>query len=173
MIANDRRQAILIKLQQVQEALSASSLAKELGVSRQVIVGDIALLRAQQIDIISTPKGYLLSSALFTNHYSARLVCQHGPEQTEEELQIILAHDGIISTVEVEHPIYGMLTAPLNIKSQSDMLHFITKLKDSKAELLSSLTEGVHAHLISCPSQEAFEDICQDLKAAKILYQEK
>lgn len=129
MIANDRRQAILIKLQQVQEALSASSLAKELGVSRQVIVGDIALLRAQQIDIIST--------------------------------------------VEVEHPIYGMLTAPLNIKSQSDMLHFITKLKDSKAELLSSLTEGVHAHLISCPSQEAFEDICQDLKAAKILYQEK
>lgn len=173
MKAKERREAITDRLSQAQEAISATSLAKALGVSRQVIVGDIALLRAQQLDIISTPKGYILSSALFSHHYSARIVCQHGPEQARQELELILAHDGIVTNVEVEHPIYGMLTAPLNIKSSADINNFIEKLGASRAELLSSLTEGLHTHLLSCPDQEAFEEIKRDLAAAGILYGEQ
>lgn len=170
MKAEERRQKIIEYLTGEQEALSATYLAKLLGVSRQVIVGDVALLRAQQIDIISTPKGYIMSTALFSHQFCARIVCQHGLTETEKELQIILAHQGIITTVEVEHPIYGMITAPLNIKSQSDVTNFMKKLNHSNAELLSSLTEGLHSHLISCPSQEAFEAMSQDLEAAGILY---
>lgn len=170
MKAEERRQKIIEYLTGEQEALSATYLAKLLGVSRQVIVGDVALLRAQQIDIISTPKGYIMSTALFSHQFCARIVCQHGLAETENELQIILAHQGIITTVEVEHPIYGMITAPLNIKSQFDVTNFMKKLNHSNAELLSSLTEGLHSHLISCPSQEAFEAMCQDLEAAGILY---
>ncbi|MCL6221137.1 transcription repressor NadR [Streptococcus dysgalactiae subsp. equisimilis] len=170
MKAEERRQKIIEYLTGEQEALSATYLAKLLGVSRQVIVGDVALLRAQQIDIISTPKGYIMSTALFSHQFCARIVCQHGLAETEKELQIILAHQGIITTVEVEHPIYGMITAPLNIKSQSDVTNFMKKLNHSNAELLSSLTEGLHSHLISCPSREAFEAMSQDLEAAGILY---
>lgn len=90
MKAQERRENILTTLKGTKEAISASTLAKIFSVSRQVIVGDIALLRAQQCDIISTPKGYLMSSALSTHQFTARLVCQHGIEQTEEELEIIL-----------------------------------------------------------------------------------
>ncbi|MGT2935883.1 3H domain-containing protein [Streptococcus castoreus] len=172
MKAEERRQKIIKCLNEKQEALSATYLAKSLGVSRQVIVGDVALLRAQKFEIISTPKGYVMSNALFSHQYCARIVCQHGLDKTKMELDIILAHDGIVSNVEVEHPIYGMITAPLNIKSQADVTNFIAKLNESKAELLSSLTEGLHSHLISCPSQEAFEEIQQDLKMTGILYTE-
>lgn len=173
MKAPKRRQQIIETLNQSHHPLSASYLAGLFGVSRQVIVGDIALLRAQQLDIISTPKGYVMSKALFSHHYSARIACQHGLGKTEQELHIILAHDGIIVNVEVEHPIYGMITAPLNIKNQADVTNFITKLDRSEAELLSSLTEGIHTHLISCPSQEVFARIKEDLDKAGILYQQE
>ncbi|HES9065349.1 TPA: transcription repressor NadR [Streptococcus pyogenes] len=170
MKAEDRRQKIIECLNSEQKAVSATRLGKLLGVSRQVIVGDIALLRAQQIDIISTPKGYIMSTALYSHQFYARIVCQHNVEETKKELEIILAHQGIITTVEVEHPIYGMITAPLNIKTHSDVTNFMSKLSQSKAELLSSLTEGLHSHLISCPSQEAFLAIKHDLELAGILY---
>ena len=85
MKAEERRQKIIEYLTGEQEALSATYLAKLLGVSRQVIVGDVALLRAQQIDIISTPKGYIMSTALFSHQYCARIVCQHGLAETEKE----------------------------------------------------------------------------------------
>ncbi|HFH7100891.1 TPA: transcription repressor NadR [Streptococcus agalactiae] len=157
MKVQERRENILTTLKGTKEAISASTLAKIFSVSRQVIVGDIALLRAQQCDIISTPKGYLMSSALSTHQFTARLVCQHGIEQTEEELEIILRYQGIIMNVEVEHPIYGMLTAPLNIQSQKDIDNFTAKLKVSNAELLSSLTDGLHTHMISCQDQSVFD----------------
>ncbi|MGT2933014.1 transcription repressor NadR [Streptococcus catagoni] len=171
MKAKERREKIVGMLETATETISASQLAKDLGVSRQVIVGDIALLRASQKAIVSTPKGYLMKDALYKNNYSARIVCQHRPSDTQEELNIIVSHGGIISTVEVEHPIYGMITAPLNIKTKDDIEDFMVKVNTYKAELLSSLTEGLHSHLISCPSLKAFEAIKAELNQAGILYQ--
>ncbi|VTS31979.1 transcriptional regulator [Streptococcus pseudoporcinus] len=170
MKADERRKTILEILEANQEPCSASQLAKKLEVSRQVIVGDIALLRALQNDIISTPKGYIMRQSLYSSDYTARLVCQHQNDQTFQELSIIVAHGGIISTVEVEHPLYGMLTAPLNIKSQQDILDFMAKVDYSHAELLSSLTNGLHSHLVSCPDQRSFEKIKEELSAVGILY---
>lgn len=58
---NTRRRAyIKEKLEQADHRLRGMDLAKECGVSRQVIVGDMALLRARGMDIISTPRGYYL-----------------------------------------------------------------------------------------------------------------
>ena len=52
----DRREDIVRRLTISAEPISASSLAAAYGVSRQIIVGDIALLRASGEKISSTPR---------------------------------------------------------------------------------------------------------------------
>ncbi|MGT2807492.1 transcription repressor NadR [Streptococcus iniae] len=170
MKAKDRRKEILEKLTVSQKTLSASQLAKVFDVSRQVIVGDIALLRAQGADILSTPKGYMIREIVASHYYSGRIVCKHSPEETYQELSIILEQGGQILTVEIDHPVYGMLTAPLNIKNEDDIALFLEAIKDSKGHFLSSLTEGLHSHLIACPSLTDFERIKEALSKAHILY---
>ena len=117
MKAKERRQAILERLEKTQVPISAGYLAKELGVSRQIIVGDIALLRAENHDIMATHRGYLLAERLQVpkSFYHGKLVCKHGPKEVRLELETIVKNGGKILDVEVEHPIYGMITAPLNI----------------------------------------------------------
>ena len=55
-----RRENLLKILQESESAVSGTKLATKFQVSRQVIVQDIALLRAKNHDIISTHKGYVL-----------------------------------------------------------------------------------------------------------------
>ena len=61
MNADSRRKEILQLLERQSGPLSAGRLAGRLGVSRQIIVGDIALLRASGTDITATPRGYILT----------------------------------------------------------------------------------------------------------------
>ena len=61
--------------------------------------------------------------------------------------------------VEVEHPVYGMLTASLNIKTEEDIANFMEKIEQSHATLLSSLTDGIHTHTLSCSSKDRFDEI--------------
>ena len=60
MDAVQRRAALSDYLSQAAGPVSASVLAARFSVSRQIIVGDIALLRAGGLDIAATPRGYLL-----------------------------------------------------------------------------------------------------------------
>ena len=60
MEGKDRRERLIALLQQADTPISGTELAKQLGVSRQVIVQDVALLRAENCEILSTNKGYLL-----------------------------------------------------------------------------------------------------------------
>jgi len=69
MEANLRREHILDMIRQNNMPVSASLLAKTLNVSRQVIVGDIALLRAQGIKIIATARGYMIPEFKETSRY--------------------------------------------------------------------------------------------------------
>ena len=170
MKANQRRQEILDRLKQASQPISASQLAAQFEVSRQVIVGDVALLRASNHDILSTPRGYLLSDNLTTHHYKGKLACCHSSQDTEAELLLIIRKGGMVLDVEIEHPIYGMLTAALNIKSKEDVADFIQKMQTSKASLLSTLTQGIHLHTISCPSSQVFEEIRQALASRGYLY---
>nr|WP_205010055.1 transcription repressor NadR [Streptococcus loxodontisalivarius] len=173
MKADQRRQMILENLSGSNQPISASKLAELLGVSRQIIVGDVALLRANGQDILSTPRGYLFSQALPLSHYLGKIVCQHSKEETAQELAIIIEEGAVLVDVEVEHPVYGMLTAPLNIGKKSDADHFLTKMSSSQAELLSTLTQGVHLHTLSCRDQAHFEAVRSRLDSEGFLYNDR
>lgn len=59
--AQARRQAVAQALEEAVGPVSAAALAERFSVSRQIIVGDVALLRAGGTDILATPRGYLLA----------------------------------------------------------------------------------------------------------------
>ncbi len=113
MEAAARRQAILDRLRTADRPVSASSLAAELNVSRQIIVGDIALLRAGGAEISATPRGYVLPRA--TDGITRTIACRHTLEQTGTELDILVDNGCTVLDVIVEHPVYG--SSPANCRS--------------------------------------------------------
>lgn len=166
-----RRSAILAALGQADKPISATRFAKEFGVSRQIIVGDIALLRASGQQIIATARGYLLESE--TQGLVAKIAVQHGPEQTEEELKTIVEKGGEIIDVVVEHPLYGELQGRLDIRTAKDVNNFMKNYLKQSATLLSELTEGIHLHTIRCETPADLAMIKQALLEKKILYREQ
>src|SRR5690625_718659 len=139
-------------------------------VSRQVIVTDIALLKTSQIPIIGTNRGYLyVHEQPGTNQFRKVVVCQHTPEQTEEELQLIVDCGVTIVDVTVEHPFYGELTGSLMISSRFDVTQFMNVIENEEASLLSVLTGGVHLHTLEADSMEKIDAACRVLQEANML----
>lgn len=171
MEAQKRRTAILIQLQKQQKPVSASVLAGQFGVSRQVIVGDIALLRAQGEDILATARGYTLPSAA-AGRYLGKIACLHSLEDTEAELLTIVNLGGTVQDVIVEHNLYGEITGQLGIESAQDARAFAGRICRSDTRLLSELTGGIHLHTISCRNIIAFESIRLALAQQGFLYNE-
>ncbi len=172
MNAKERRNAIISKLKGSENAISASALAQQLSVSRQVIVGDIALLRASGMKISATPRGYILDEAPSSSFaFTGLLPCNHTPDQTREELYVIVDFGGYVIDVIVEHPIYGQLAGPLDIASRHDVDLFIQHLASHKtARPLSVVTGGLHFHRVGCRSEENFELIKNALKEKGFLH---
>ena len=150
MRAEERRQAILEFLQHTSTPVSATALAKRFSVSRQVIVGDIALLRAAGADISATPRGYVILSSPVG--LIRQIPCQHDSAGMEAELNAMVDHGCTVLDVIVEHPTYGQLTGPLQLSNRYEVAQFIARCPRP----LSALTEGIHLHTLSCPSEEAF-----------------
>lgn len=167
MNAVNRRENIIQMLRQAADPVSAASLASALGVSRQIIVGDIALLRASGEKITSTPRGYVLSEG-GTSVYT--LACVHGVEDTEKELNIMVDNGCKVLTVSVEHPVYGLLTGELQLANRYDVRQFVEKLQSGEVRPLSALTGGVHLHTLSCPDNECFERTRSQLEREGLLY---
>ena len=167
MNAVNRRENIIRMLRQAADPVSAASLASALGVSRQIIVGDIALLRASGEKITSTPRGYVLSEG-GTSVYT--LACVHGVEDTEKELNIMVDNGCKVLTVSVEHPVYGLLTGELQLANRYDVRQFVEKLQSGEVRPLSALTGGVHLHTLSCPDNECFERTRSQLEREGLLY---
>ncbi len=171
VVGEERRAQIYTLLMASKHALSATSLAEKFGVSRQIIVGDIALLRASGKEIMATSRGYRLNNDVQTEKYFERkIVCQHTQEQTKQELQLIVDLGGEILDVTVEHPLYGEISGGLHIKTDSDIQNFMKTYINTKASLLLTLTNGIHLHTIRCKDLEVFEQIKKELLAASILY---
>lgn len=170
MASEKRRQSILEKLNMSENTISATKLSRELNVSRQIIVGDIAILRAAGHDIIATPRGYVLPRDNANPKF--KIACKHDFERMREELEVIVDCGGRILDVIVEHPIYGELHGNLDIESRLDVDNFIAGVQSQNAPPLSSLTDGVHLHTISCKDKQTFELIKQNLYKAKILFDE-
>lgn len=168
MEAAARRQAILDRLRTADRPVSASSLAAELNVSRQIIVGDIALLRAGGAGISATPRGYVLPRA--TDGITRTIACRHTLEQTGTELDILVDNGCTVLDVIVEHPVYGQLTGQLHLSSRYDVGQFLQKVSRSGARPLSALTGGVHLHTILCPDEAAWHRVRAALDQAGFLY---
>ena len=169
MDAQLRRKAVAQCLEQGEEPLSATALASRFSVSRQIIVGDIALLRAGGLEIVSTPRGYILPRR--HDGIVKKVACIHAAEDTCRELEIMVDNGCTVLDVTVEHGVYGQLTGPLHLSSRYDVQQFLEKVSSSGSRPLSSLTNGVHLHSIGCPSEEAYQRVLEQLRQAKFLYE--
>lgn len=160
----ERREAILGILRQGSEPVSASELARRMKVSRQVVVSDVALLRAAGQDISATPRGYVLEgSGAPETGIRFTVACRHDTLSMAGELYTVVDNGGGLLDVTVEHSIYGQITAPLRIFSRYDADEFMKKIASLRAKPLSDLTGGIHLHTISCKDEAAAERIRQAL----------
>jgi uncharacterized protein len=146
-----------------------AELARHFRVSRQCVVQDIAILRAEGNDILSTPQGYRLPVQQSLGGHRAVIACQHGPERTEEELQILVDNGVRVLDVIVEHALYGEMRGSLTIESRADVQDFVRQWKGTKASLLSSLTRGVHLHTVEASRPEMIERAKAELHSRGIL----
>ncbi|NMB47136.1 MAG: transcription repressor NadR [Firmicutes bacterium] len=154
-MSEERRGMILQILSGQVNPVSGSDLAKDLGVSRQVIVQDVAILRAKGNSIIATPQGYMLPQGGHKNQ--AVLAVKHRPQDTEDELNIMVDYGLEVIDVIIEHPLYGELRGCLMMSSRQDVKRFLKELANEEATLLSSLTNGVHLHTVAYAVQEDLE----------------
>lgn len=159
-----RREALVRMLRESDEPLTGAQLAQVLKVSRQVIVQDIAVLRAGGIQVVGGLSGYWIPAEA-PKALKKTFVSKHmGDALMEEELQIVVDYGGRMLSIAVNHPLYGDIVCPLVIKSREDIRKFMERLKDEKAAPLSSLTEGVHFHTVEIDTEEAYQKMYEQLK---------
>ena len=164
----DRKAAIIEAIRTSETPVSASALARKLHVSRQIIVGDIALIRASGTQIIATPRRYVWERS---NAGSERKIAVlHAPQQMREELYTIVDQGAEVVDVIVEHPTYGQLVGQLQLSSRYDVDQFIDRMQGN--EPLSQLTHGVHLHTIRCRDAAVFERVENALRKKGLLYEE-
>lgn len=162
-----RREAIVEALVTAQKPISATAFATLYEVSRQVVVGDVALLRASGHEIKATTRGYILPR--LEDVYVGKLPCKHTESQVRQELEVIVAHKSEMVDVTVDHILYGELTGQLNIKTKRDIDDFLLQQETLGIKLLSTLTYGIHIHTVKAPDEIAFKAIEADLKKLGIL----
>ena len=167
MKTQNRRDQILDILNKSNSPVSASSMAKKFSVSRQIIVGDIALLRASGKDIIATPRGYIVLKE--KKEHIKTIACRHGDADIADELTAIVDCGCTVIDVTVEHAVYGQITGLLMLSSRLDVTEFINKMTNYGAKPLSTLTDGIHLHKISCPGEAAYKNVLSMLSKKGIL----
>lgn len=153
MNAKERREKILARLEAAEGAISASKLAAECAVSRQIIVGDVALLRAAGHEILATPHGYICERA--QTGVVCQVACRHAADEMQQELNAMVDQGCTVLDVIVSHPIYGQLTGPLNLSNRYEVAAFIDKAASEAAQPISALTDGIHLHTLRCPDEAA------------------
>ena len=167
MTAAERRQAIERALAAAPGPLSASELASRFGVSRQIVVGDVALLRAAGAGIVATPRGYVLAAPEGGTRFT--VACRHSAADMARELEIMVDNGCTVEDVIVEHPLYGQLTGALQLRSRYDVRQFVRRAAQEEALPLSALTDGIHLHTLLCPDPAARDRVLQELAEAGFL----
>ena len=154
MKAAERRNAIANFLLAEDKAVSGGELSEKFGVSRQIIVQDITVLKGLGYDILSTHNGYIIQKSplkirVFKLH--------HTTEQTEDELNTIVDMGGTVVDVFVWHKVYGKMIAPLNIFSRLQVKQFIEGVRSGKSSELMNITGGYHSHTVRADSEEILD----------------
>ncbi|MCE7793688.1 transcription repressor NadR [Salipaludibacillus sp. CUR1] len=169
-LGDERRNEILTLLKNTGTPITGGELADRMNVSRQVIVQDISLLKAKNYPVMATSQGYILTENNDTGEGIKRIVaCYHGPEQTEEELLLLVDQGVRVNDVKVEHPIYGDITASIMVSNRKEVYQFLKKMERTKASYLSELTGGVHLHTIEANSEKDLDDAVDALNEAGFL----
>ena len=159
-----RREKIIEMLKDSSTPLSGTELSGKLGVSRQVIVQDIALLRAINKNILSTNKGYVLFEPRKEQEKCRKTLCvRHTTEQVLDEFYTIVDLGGKILDVVVEHDLYGQIAVDLIIASRADAEEFFRKMQESRVKPLKELTQDIHYHTVVARDEKAMEGIEQAL----------
>ena len=157
-----RRKKILADLEASSHPIKGSDLAKTYGVSRQVIVQDVALLRATGATIVSTADGYIIYSA--NEDSCKRVFCvTHSDVELEEELLIFVDNGGRVLNIIVEHVVYGEIVVDLHLNTRRQVKAFIDKTGNNEFKPLMALTKGNHYHTIEADSEEILNDIEEEL----------
>lgn len=164
METKERRIEIEKRLKENEGYIKGSDLAKEFGVSRQVIVQDIAILRAHGINVVATPQGYYVMKDEVPKGIRKVIVSRHqGTEAIEDELNMIVDMGAKVIDVLVEHPVYGEIRGLIGVESRKEVKKFIEKIKESSSLPLSVMTEGIHLHTIEVKSEADFEELENEL----------
>lgn len=163
-----RCELILEELQNATGPVTASSLAKKLDVSRQIIVNDVAILRASGQHILATSRGYLLredeGEGTQSWPYVGTIFSNHTADQLADELYTVVDYGGTVIDISIDHAIYGELSGRLDLSSRYDVNIFLKRVKEeASAAPLSTLTAGAHFHRIGCRDKEMFDMIYEEL----------
>ncbi len=156
----ERREQILKILKQSGAPIAGTDLAKQLHVSRQVIVQDVALIRANGLDVISTNRGYILDSAKTASRVFKVI---HTDEQAEEELHLFVDFGGKVADVFVYHKVYGVIKVAMNIKSRRDVQTYMDEISSGKSKNLKNITSDYHYHTIVAEDERTLDMIQNEL----------
>ena len=157
----ERREQIIKILNSSEMPVAGTELAKELGVSRQVIVQDMALIRANGIEIMATNRGYVIQEA---KEVSRVFKVIHTDEQVEEELNLFVDLGGKVEDVFVYHKVYGVIKVPMNIKSRRDVRKYMEGISSGKSTNLMKLTSNYHYHTIIAEDGQTLDFIQEELQ---------
>lgn len=169
MTGSERRNAIINQIRSSSMPVPGKLLASSYDVSRQVIVQDIALIRAAGYDIISTNRGYILNG---DSSVRRTFKVRHTDSQLEEELNAIVDLGGCVKNVMINHKVYGRMEAELNITSRRKVKEFLTDIRSGKSSPLKNITSGYHYHAVEADSEETL-DLIEDMLRAKGFLVEK
>lgn len=170
MKTEERRKEIVHHLISEQKPVSGNALSEKFGVSRQIIVQDISVLKAQGYEILSTHNGYIVRETPLAERV---FKLYHTTEQTEDELITIVDLGGTVADVFVWHKVYGKLTAQLNIFSRHHIMQFIEGVRSGKSTELMNVTGGYHYHTVRADSEEILDRIGKALEERGYIAPEK
>lgn len=167
---DERRIKILALIQEATTPLNGSVISKQMGVSRQVIVQDIALLRANKHDIISTNRGYLINTP--TNEvdtFTRVFKVAHSDDDIAKELLCIINLSGQVLDVFVDHDVYGKISVDLNISTTQDIENFVVSMQDDEVSPLKNITNEHHYHTVKAPTVKLLDLIEAELRESGFL----
>ena len=160
MTGQERRDVMIEIIQNSEKPLSGTALAKQFAVSRQVIVQDIALIRAAGYEVLSTHRGYLLGQkGAVTRIFKV----SHTDEEIADELNLIVDLGGKVLDVQVNHKVYGRMKADLGIHSRKQVHDFIEEIRSGKSSPLKNITSNYHYHTVEADSEEVLDLIGEEL----------
>lgn len=170
ILGAERRHLLINTLKEAHEPIPGRELGEMTNVSRQVIVGDITLLKAKGEPIMATSRGYIyMPPQVEPKQIEKVIVCSHTPEQTAKELNILVDHGVTVKDVKIEHQVYGDLTASVMVSNRNEVKNFIENIQQTNASFLLELTEGIHLHTIIANSEEEIANAEKALRKANIL----